>query len=269
MTHIATRLIFDTGALGRPRCPPAETWGGGAPVGDFALLGQHAENANGQADTVLSEDLGCDAVPQPARTGATSKFPVTPGKHPSAKQLDVAERLSGVVRQEQRVLRLKGGNSPVCGLTGEATLGPAVADSSLRIIPRATANFARPVDANLSVVTRGTDHGVVPVPGQYAERTERNPLSAKLAHRGLPVIVAAGISRNNEIAGALMVGRLPRRCAHGHRLRGVDAMPPNLGGSYEPRGASGCTRDRVTVEHRDWRNGRASVAPAFHHHRGG
>jgi uroporphyrin-III C-methyltransferase len=269
MTHVATRLVFDTWALGSLRYPPGETWLAGAYLGNFGSLGLHAVNASGQADTVLFEDLGCDAVRRPARTGATSVFPAKLGGLPSAKQLDVAERLSGVVRQEQRVQRLKGGNSLVCGRRGEATLGPVVADSSLRIITGATANFAGPADANLPAATRGTDHGVVPVAGQYAEGTERNPVWAKLVQSGLPVLVAAAISRNNEIADALMVGCLPHRCAHGHRLRGIDAMPPNLGGSYDPGGASGCTRDRVTVGHPDWRDGRASGASAFHHHCGG
>ena len=178
-----------------PVLQSGEVWLTGAGPGDPGLLTLHAVNGISQADVILYDALVNDAVLKLARPGVVLEFAGKRGGRPSPHQRDITERLIELARQDQRVLRLKGGDPFVFGRGGEEALGLAAAGISFRIIPGVTAGLAGLAYANIPATTRDTNHGVILVTGHYAAGNERDLDWGALAQTGLPIIVYMGMTR--------------------------------------------------------------------------
>lgn len=194
-----------------PVFTPGEVWLAGAGPGDPGLLTLHALNAIEQADVILYDALVDQACLACARAGAVLEFSGKRGGLPSPKQHEITGRLIACARDNQRVLRLKGGDPFVFGRGGDEALALAQAHIPFRIIPGVTSGIAGPAYAGISVTHRLINQSVTFVTGHDASGQLPQSLDWQALSRGAGVLVFyMAIRRIGEIAGALLaVGRDP------------------------------------------------------------
>src|SRR5579863_7630309 len=104
---------------GVPIFEPGHVWLAGAGPGDPGLLTLDAVAGLQQADVVVHDALVDQRVLALAGEKARLEFAGKRGGKPSATQADICERLIGLARAGERVLRLKGGDPFVFGRGGE------------------------------------------------------------------------------------------------------------------------------------------------------
>jgi len=116
-------------------------WLVGAGPGDPGLLTLHAASALQQADIVVHDALVSSDVLAMASENAIIESVGKRGGKPSAKQVDISQRLVDLARQGLRVVRLKGGDPFVFGRGTEEAQLLAENNIPFRVVPGITAGI--------------------------------------------------------------------------------------------------------------------------------
>ena len=161
-----TEIAFQ---LGLPAFPPGWVWLVGAGPGDPGLvtvLGLHAVAA---ADFILYDALIDEALLKLARPGAGLIFVGKRAGVRSCRQEDLSQLLADLARQNNRVLRLKGGDPFVFGRGGEEAQELARAGIPFRVVPGITAGIGGLAYAGIPVTHRDTNASVTFLTGHGAD----------------------------------------------------------------------------------------------------
>jgi uroporphyrin-III C-methyltransferase len=190
---------------GIPLFAPGHVWLAGAGPGDPGLLTLDALAGLAQADVVVHDALVDERVLALAGAQAQLEFAGKRGGKPSAAQADISERLVGLARAGNRVLRLKGGDPFVFGRGGEEAMTLAAAGVPFRIIPGVTAGLAALAAAGIPATLRGTNRAVIFAAGHGADEDFD---WAPLAHTGQPIVLYMVMHNLGQIAASLMTAGL-------------------------------------------------------------
>jgi uroporphyrin-III C-methyltransferase len=166
---------------------PGTVWLVGAGPGDPGLLTVRAARALADADVVLH-----DALVSPEILALAPQARLEPvGKRAGGRrtpQLRINQRLIGLAREGNRVVRLKGGDPLVFGRGGEEALALAAAGIRFRIVPGISAGIGGAAAAGIPVTHRGLAHSVAFVTGHDA-KGELPDLDWSALARGADVLV--------------------------------------------------------------------------------
>ena len=190
---------------------PGTVWLVGAGPGDPGLLTVRAARALADADVVLH-----DALVSPEILALAPQARLEPvGKRAGGRrtpQLRINQRLIGLAREGNRVVRLKGGDPLVFGRGGEEALALAAAGIRFRIVPGVSAGIGGAAAAGIPVTHRGLAHSVAFVTGHDA-KGELPDLDWSALARGADVLVLyMALRQIGAIAACLRaVGRRTRR----------------------------------------------------------
>ena len=186
-------------------------WLVGCGPGDAGLLTLHGLHAMRCADVVVYDALVSSDILKLARKGARLEFAGKRGGKPSPKQADISRRLIALVRQGQRVLRLKGGDPFVFGRGGEEALALVEQKIPFRIVPGVSSGIGGLAYAGIPVTHRRCNSAVTFVTGHAASGQVPDHLDWKGLATGSPVIVLyMAIRTIGVIAQRLMTyGRAP------------------------------------------------------------
>jgi uroporphyrin-III C-methyltransferase len=188
-----------------PVLEPGHVWLAGAGPGDPGLLTLDALAGLVQADFVVHDALVDDRVLALACPQAELEFAGKRGGRPSAVQEDITNRLIGLARAGNRVLRLKGGDPCVFGRGGEEAIGLAQAGIPYRIIPGITAGLAALAAASIPATIRGVNQAIIFVTGHAGD----DALDwAALARTGQPILVYMAMRNVDRVVAALLRGGL-------------------------------------------------------------
>ena len=162
-------------------------WLVGAGPGDPGLLTLHAARALAEADVVLH-----DALVSPEILALAPQARLEPvGKRAGGRrtpQLRINQRLIGLAREGNRVVRLKGGDPLVFGRGGEEALALAAAGIHFRIVPGVSAGIGGAAAAGIPVTHRGLARSVAFVTG-HDVKGEVPDLDWSALARGADVLV--------------------------------------------------------------------------------
>jgi len=134
---------------------------------------------------------------------ATLVFAGKRGGKPSASQDDICETLVKLAQENQRVVRLKGGDPFVFGRGGEEIRALAAHDIPFRVIPGITSGIAAPAMAGIPVTDRTVNASLAFLTGHEAEDKSRMDWQALVA--AFPVLVIYMGTRNLPKIAAKLV----------------------------------------------------------------
>lgn len=161
-TEIASRL-------GLPEFRAGWVWLVGAGPGDPGLVTALGLHAIAAADFILYDALIDEALLKLARPGAGLIFVGKRAGVRSCRQEDLSQLLADLARQDNRVLRLKGGDPFVFGRGGEEAQELARAGVPFRIVPGITAGIGGLAYAGIPVTHRDTNASVTFLTGHGAD----------------------------------------------------------------------------------------------------
>jgi uroporphyrin-III C-methyltransferase len=185
---------------------PGSVWLTGAGPGDPGLLTLHALHALRNADVIVYDALVSDAVLDLAPTETPREYAGKRGGKPSPKQADISLRLIQLARQDQRVLRLKGGDPFVFGRGGEEALSLVRAGVPFRVVPGVTAGIGGLAYAGIPLTHRDTNHAVTMITGHDATGAVTG-IDWRAVAKGAPVLVIyMAIKHLGRIAAELIEG---------------------------------------------------------------
>jgi uroporphyrin-III C-methyltransferase len=199
--------MIETALLGLPDFETGHVWLVGAGPGDPGLLSILALHALGSADVVVYDALVEPCILRLARPGAVLDFAGKRGGRPSPTQPDISARLIRLAREDNRVLRLKGGDPCVFGRGGEEALALAAAGVPFRIVPGITAGVGGLAYAGIPLTHRDTNSAVTFLTGHDSDGTVPGGLDWGAIARGAPVLVLYMAARHlPSIVERLMSG---------------------------------------------------------------
>lgn len=197
------------GRVHTPRLRAGSVWLVGAGPGDPGLLTLHAYEALAQADVIFHDALVAPEILELAHPDAR----LTPvGKRagrPSARQLQINQRLIVAARKGLRVVRLKSGDPFVFGRGGEEALALAAAGVFFRIVPGVTAGVAAPAYAGIPVTHRTLSRGVVFATGHGAGDGEAELPWERLGPSGETLVLYMALRRLPKIVAKLLAAGRP------------------------------------------------------------
>ena len=187
-------------------------WLVGAGPGDPGLITALGLQALSQADYILY-----DALVDETLLTLSSAEKIYAGKRAgvrSCKQDEISELLVKLARDNNRVLRLKGGDPFVFGRGGEEAQALARAGVNFRVVPGITAGIGGLAYAGIPVTHRDTNHAVTFITGHGADG-KLTRLDWAAVSRGAPTLVFYMARKfAGEISQALMAaGRNPNEPA--------------------------------------------------------
>ena len=187
-------------------------WLVGAGPGDPGLITALGLQALSQADYILYDAL----VDETLLTLSSAKK-IYAGKRAgvrSCKQDEISELLVKLAKDNNRVLRLKGGDPFVFGRGGEEAQALARAGVNFRVVPGITAGIGGLAYAGIPVTHRDTNHAVTFITGHGADG-KLTRLDWAAVSRGAPTLVFYMARKfAGEISQALMAaGRNPNEPA--------------------------------------------------------
>ncbi|HEY1362371.1 MAG TPA: uroporphyrinogen-III C-methyltransferase [Xanthobacteraceae bacterium] len=191
---------------GIPILAGGHVWLAGAGPGDPGLLTLDALAGLAQADVVVHDALVSERVLALAGPQARLVFAGKRGGKPSATQTDITQRLIGLARAGERVLRLKGGDPFVFGRGGEEARALAAAGVPFRVIPGITAGLAALAAAAIPATMRGINRAVIFAAGHAAD--DELDWSA-LVRTGEPIVLYMAMRHLERTAEAMMRRGLP------------------------------------------------------------
>ncbi|HEY7750262.1 MAG TPA: uroporphyrinogen-III C-methyltransferase [Aestuariivirgaceae bacterium] len=159
--------------------------GPGAP-GLMTLLAYHAIQ---NCDVIVYDALVNADVLRWAPAGVEIEYAGKRGGKPSPNQRDISLRLIELARQDNRVLRLKGGDPMIFGRGGEEASQLAKAKIPFRIVPGISAGIGGLAYAGIPATHRDTNHSVIFLTGHDATGAMPANVDWKAIARASPVIV--------------------------------------------------------------------------------
>ncbi len=187
-----------------PPFAPSTVWLVGAGPGDPGLLTLTAHHALRAADVIVYDALVHPQILGLARPGAALEFAGKRGGQPSAKQVDISERLVHLARAGHRVLRLKGGDPFVFGRGAEEALRLVAAGIPFRIVPGVTSGVAAPAYAGIPLTHRETNTAVTFLTGHSASGNVPDTLNwDALAQSASVLVIYMGLTHLNAIVERL------------------------------------------------------------------
>jgi uroporphyrin-III C-methyltransferase len=199
-------MVTDIAAkLNLPRLEKGWVWLVGAGPGDPGLITALGLQALSQADVILYDAL-VDARLL-ALSGAEKIYAGKRAGVKSCKQDEISDLLVKLAKENNRVLRLKGGDPFVFGRGGEEAQALARARVPFRIVPGITAGIGGLAYAGIPVTHRDTNHAVTFITGHGIDG-KLTKLDWAAVSRGAPTLVlymarkfAGEISRELIAAG--------------------------------------------------------------------
>lgn len=173
----------------------------GAGPGDPELLTLKAVRALAEADVVLVDDL----VNREILRHAPQARIVEVGKRGGCKstpQHFINRMMIALATQDQRVVRLKGGDPFLFGRGGEEMLALRAAGIQVDIVPGITSGIAVPASIGIPVTHRELTHGVTFVTGHT--RNGELPNWKALVETGATLVVYMGVKHLPEIVSGLL-----------------------------------------------------------------
>lgn len=158
---------------GWPEFHSGWVWLAGAGPGDPGLLTLHGLNALQQADVIVYDALVDKRILSWAKPECLIEYAGKRGGKPSPLQRDISLRLIELVKQDKRVLRLKGGDPFVFGRGGEEAQTLIQAGVRLRIIPGISAGIGGLAYAGIPLTHRDINQAVTFLSGH--DRTGLTP----------------------------------------------------------------------------------------------
>jgi uroporphyrin-III C-methyltransferase len=194
--------------LSLPALEKGWVWLVGAGPGDPGLITALGLQALSQADYILY-----DALVDEALLALSSAQKIYAGKRAgvkSCKQDEISDLLVKLARDNNRVLRLKGGDPFVFGRGGEEAQALAAACVPFRIVPGITAGIGGLAYAGIPVTHRDTNHAVTFITGHGIDG-KLTKLDWEAVSRGAPTLVLYMARKfASEIVQALLAaGRKP------------------------------------------------------------
>jgi uroporphyrin-III C-methyltransferase len=185
---------------------PGTVWLAGAGPGDPGLLTLLVLHGLKHADVVVYDALVDKRILELIPTGVEKIDAGKRGGRPSPKQPDITDRLIGLARQGNRVLRLKGGDPFVFGRGPEEAMALVEAKIPFRIVPGITAGVGGLAYAGIPATARETNAAVTFVTG-HDQDGMAPALDWDALAKGSPVLVLyMALGTLDEIANKLMVG---------------------------------------------------------------
>jgi uroporphyrin-III C-methyltransferase len=194
-----------TQTLRMPEFTPGTVWLVGAGPGDPGLLTLHAVRALEQADVVLHDALVAPEILALCDPAARLEPVGKRAGRPSARQLQINERLIALAREGLRVVRLKGGDPMVFGRGGEEALALAAAAVPFRIVPGVTAGHGALAYAGIPATHRGRSQSIAFVTGHHAGGGDARDVDwSALASGAQTLVLYMALQRLPAIADALL-----------------------------------------------------------------
>src|SRR3984885_2125213 len=191
-----------------PEFGPGSVWLVGAGPGDPGLITALGLHALAQADYVLHDALVDESLLALARGEK-----IYAGKRAgvrSCKQDEISDLLVTLARENNRVLRLKGGDPFVFGRGGEEAQALARAGVNFRIVPGITAGIGGLAYAGIPVTHRDTNHAVTFITGHGADGKLPRLNWQAIAQGAETLVFYMARKFAGEIAAALLAaGRKP------------------------------------------------------------
>jgi uroporphyrin-III C-methyltransferase len=194
--------------LSLPALEKGWVWLVGAGPGDPGLITALGLQALSQADVILYDALVDEALL--TLSGAEKIYAGKRAGVKSCKQDEICDLLIKLARDNNRVLRLKGGDPFVFGRGGEEAQALAAAGVPFRIVPGITAGIGGLAYAGIPVTHRDTNHAVTFITGHGVDG-KLTQLDWAAVSRGAPTLVLYMARKfAGEIVQALLAaGRKP------------------------------------------------------------
>ncbi len=193
-----------------PEFLPGTVWIVGAGPGDPGLLSLLALHGIQNADVIVYDALVSKEVLVMANDGAEMEYAGKRGGKPSAKQIDISERLVELAKENKRVLRLKGGDPFVFGRGAEECLRLAEDGISFRIVPGITSGVGGLAYAGIPATTRGANTAITFITGHTAGGDVPDDINWEALAKGSPALVFfMGTKHMGRIARKLMEAGRP------------------------------------------------------------
>jgi uroporphyrin-III C-methyltransferase len=188
-----------------------KVWLVGAGPGDPELLTLKAVRALGEADVIFHDDLVHPACLRHSRSNARIVAVGKRGGCRSTPQAFIERRMIAEALAGSTVVRLKGGDPFVFGRGGEEADALRTAGICVEVVNGISAGIAAPAAIGISLTRRGGCHGTIFVTGHTAAGGKTGPdwrALAQVVRSGLTLVIYMGVSRLDEISGALLSGGL-------------------------------------------------------------
>ena len=194
-----------------PKLQKGWVWLCGAGPGDPGLLTLHALNGLKQADVIVYDALVQSEILDWANPKAKLIFAGKRGGKPSPKQRDISFQLIELARNDNKVLRLKGGDPFVFGRGGEEAQTLIQNEIPIRIIPGISAGIGGLAYAGIPVTHRDINQSVTFVTGHDQNGETPQTLNWTAISQGSQVLVIyMGMKHAKKIASELIkAGRSP------------------------------------------------------------
>lgn len=192
----------------------------GSGPGDPELLTLKAVDRLGRADAVLFDDLSAGPILEHVRPGADLVGVGKRAGRPSPKQRHVSRLLVDYARLEQRVVRLKSGDSGLFGRLEEELIALREAGVAFEIIPGVPSACAAAAAAGIPLTRRLTARRVQFVTGHDTEGKLPSDIDLRaLADPGASTVVFMGKRTFPRLVAALkdmgLAGSTPALLAEG------------------------------------------------------
>ncbi len=189
-----------------PILKPGHVWLAGAGPGDPGLLTLDAVAGLLQADVILHDALIDPRVLAIAAPQAALENVGKRAGQPSARQVDICNRIVELAQARKRVVRLKGGDPLIFGRGGDEAIALAAAGIPYRIVSGVTAGLAAMAAALIPATLRGVNQAIILAAGHSGSDDTLD--WAALARTGQPIVVYMAMRNMPSIAEALVRGGL-------------------------------------------------------------
>ena len=182
-----------------------EVWLVGAGPGDPGLLTLHALNAISAADYIVHDELINPEIFKLANENCQLIYSGKRGGKPSANQADISLKLVELAKQNNKVVRLKGGDPFVFGRGGEEALTLLKNGIPFRVVPSVTSGIAGPTYAGIPITHREYNSVVSFVTGHHAVDSDESRVNWQaLAQTGGVIVFYMTLNRLNLVAQQLL-----------------------------------------------------------------
>ena len=174
---------------GFPAFVPGSVWLVGAGPGDPGLLSLLGYYALTEADDIVYDALVSEEILHWANDKAIKHPAGKRGGSPSAKQVDITEKLISLATSGRKVLRLKGGDPFIFGRGSEEAIALALAEVPFRMVPGITAAVAGLAYAGIPITDRHFNSAVTFITGHEAGGGPPENLDWRALASGSPVLI--------------------------------------------------------------------------------
>lgn len=185
-----------------------EGWIVGAGPGDPGLVTLRAQQLISLADVILYDRLVSKPVLDFARKEADLIFVGKQAGSQAMPQEKINELLVSLVRDGERVCRLKGGDPFIFGRGGEEALALAKAGLPFQVVPGITAAIGCAAYAGIPLTLRGVSGGVILATARLD--ADIGPEWRHLLNSGHTLAIYMGVASISDISKQLLESDIPR-----------------------------------------------------------